>query len=82
MLKKKELREEEVDTRRTSKQEEDPKSKKRTNHAQKENRNVASNLLRIFFKNILEVSAYDSVIEAIIRKHKIEREAEDFITWL
>ena len=49
---------------------------------QKENRNVASNLLRIFFKNILEVRKYDALIELIIKKYKIVHKVSDFLLWL
>ena len=58
------------------------KSKRRVPHIQKDNRNVASNLLRIFFKNILEVNVYDSIIESIIQKNKIGRTLMDFLKWL
>ena len=74
--------EEDIESKRSSTKMSEQKPKRRLSHMQKENRNVASNLLRIFFKNILEVSAYDGVIADIVRKHRIEHSVEDFINWL
>ena len=74
--------EEEIESKRSSTKSVEQKPKRRLSHMQKENRNVASNLLRIFFKNILEVSAYDGLIDEIIRKFKIEHSTEDFLIWL
>ena len=74
--------EEDIESKRSSTKMSEQKPKRRLSHMQKENRNVASNLLRIFFKNILEVSAYDGVIDDIIRKYRIEHSVQDFIDWL
>ena len=49
---------------------------------QKENRNVASNLLRIFFKNILELNSYDDIIISVISKNQLQCTVEDFLRWL
>ena len=43
---------------------------------------MASNLLRIFFKNILEVRKYDALIESVIRRYKIAHKVNDFLLWL
>jgi hypothetical protein len=49
---------------------------------QKDSRNVVSNLLRIFFKNVLEVGYYDSQIEAVIGKFQLATSKTGFIEWL
>lgn len=50
--------------------------------SQKESRNVVSNLLRIFFKNILENRLYDTLIEKILARNGINSTREDFCRWL
>lgn len=49
-----------------------PKVAKRKPCVQKESRNIVSNLLRIFFKNILEVTSYDDMIGTLLKEGKIE----------
>ncbi len=39
---------------------------------QKENRNVVSNLLRVFLKNILEVHSYDNCINLVINRNNLK----------
>jgi hypothetical protein len=43
---------------------------------------VLSNLLRILFKNILEVRMYEELINKIIDFHGFATTAEDFYRWL
>lgn len=50
--------------------------------AQKESRNVLSNLLRILFKNILEVRMYEDLISKIIGINHLNTTVEDFYLWL
>lgn len=50
--------------------------------AQKESRNVLSNLLRILFKNILEVKAYEELILRIIEVNRFNTDEVKFYTWL
>lgn len=49
---------------------------------QKESRNVYSNILRIFFKCLLEMQTYDALIQTIILKLNLSITKEDFCTWL
>ena len=49
-----------------------PKAAKRKPCVQKESRNIVSNLLRIFFKNILEVTSYDDLIGTLLKEQRIE----------
>lgn len=49
---------------------------------QKDSRNVMSNLLRIFFKNILEVDFYGELVERALPKLKWGQKREDFYEWL
>ena len=46
--------------------------------AQKESRNVLSNLLRILFKNILEVRMYEDLISKIIGINRFNTTVEEF----
>ena len=65
ILKKNEEFHEKTDTEGESKSG-SPKSKRKIPCVQKENRNVSSNLLRIFFKNILEVGTFEPLISSTI----------------
>ena len=67
-------KQEETDGKKRSLKMNEESPKRRVTHIQKQNRNVASNLLRIFFKNILEVNVYEDFIERIIKKYKIEHQ--------
>ena len=49
---------------------------------QKSGRNVHSNLLRIFFKNLLEMRVYDRVLDRAIRNNKWSVGVKEFHRWL
>lgn len=72
ILKKKEK----IDTYRPPKERESnspsAKSSIKNIKFQKENRNVVSNLLRVFLKNILEVHSYDYFIDLVINRNGLK----------
>lgn len=43
---------------------------------------MASNLFRVFLKNVLEVRLYDKIIERIIVKQCLSVSCEQFLSWL
>jgi len=49
---------------------------------QKESRNVASNLMRIFLKNVMELRSYDETIQKIIKQRQLTISNEAFYDWL
>lgn len=50
--------------------------------AQKETRNVSSNLMRIFLKNVIELRGYDQSVSRMIEIRGIEVSLQGFHEWL
>lgn len=50
--------------------------------AQKESRNVSSNLMRIFLKNVIELRFFDQSIGKMIERRGLDISKEEFYEWL